>query len=337
MGFNDEIIDAAFLHSPSSDLSPSISHDTHIALATNSSLIRLYSSHTLDARLLYGHADIVLCLATSASREVFASGGKDRTARIWTSRSSSSSGPGGWGWGCAAICEGHAESVGALAFSRQASAPDEVVQKLKFMFTASQDRTIKMWDLSSIATTATSAQSPTKCKSLCTQKAHDKDINALDVSPNDLLVASGSQDRTAKVFSVVYSSSSSAGARGELKLLGTCKGHKRGVWSVRFAKGERVLATGSGDRTVRVWGLEDFSCLRVLEGHSNSVLRVDWLSPPTEGRTHGHGQGPEQLVSSASDGLVKVWDIRQEECVATLDGHEDKVRSLCLTCCKNYL
>lgn len=182
-----------------------------------------------------------------------------------------------------------------------------------------------MWDLSSVATSATSSQSPTKCKSLCTQKAHDKDINALDVSPNDLLVASGSQDRTAKVFSIVYSSSSSAGARGELKLLGTCKGHKRGVWSVRFAKAERVLATGSGDRTVRLWGLEDFSCLRVLEGHSNSVLRVDWLSPPAEGRTHG--QGPEQRVSSASDGLVKVWDTRQEECVATLDGHEDKVRS----------
>lgn len=192
-----------------------------------------------------------------------------------------------------------------------------------------------MWDLSSVATSATSTQSPTKCKSLCTQKAHDKDINALDVSPNDLLVASGSQDRTAKVFSIVYSSSSSAGARGELKLLGSCKGHKRGVWSVRFAKGERVLATGSGDRTVRLWGLEDFSCLRVLEGHSNSVLRVDWLSPPAEGRTHG--QGPEQLVSSASDGLVKVWDTRQEECVATLDGHEDKVRSISSTYSQCFL
>lgn len=33
-----------------------------------------------------------------------------------------------------------------------------------------------------------------------------------------------------------------------------------------------------------------------------------------------------QLVSTASDGLVKLWNIREEECVKTLDGHEDKVR-----------
>lgn len=34
-----------------------------------------------------------------------------------------------------------------------------------------------------------------------------------------------------------------------------------------------------------------------------------------------------QLVSTASDGLVKLWNIREEECVKTLDGHEDKVGS----------
>jgi U3 small nucleolar RNA-associated protein 13 len=33
-----------------------------------------------------------------------------------------------------------------------------------------------------------------------------------------------------------------------------------------------------------------------------------------------------QLASSASDGLVKVWNIKDEQCSATLDGHEDKVR-----------
>lgn len=32
-----------------------------------------------------------------------------------------------------------------------------------------------------------------------------------------------------------------------------------------------------------------------------------------------------QLVTSASDGLVKLWNIRDESCVKTLDNHEDKV------------
>lgn len=43
------------------------------------------------------------------------------------------------------------------------------------------------------------------------------------------------------------------------------------------------------------------------------MLRVDFLS-----------QGM-QLVSSSSDGLVKLWNIKDEECVKTLDNHEDKV------------
>ena len=32
-----------------------------------------------------------------------------------------------------------------------------------------------------------------------------------------------------------------------------------------------------------------------------------------------------QLVSTGSDGLVKIWNLRDEECVRTLDGHVDKV------------
>jgi WD40 repeat protein len=35
-----------------------------------------------------------------------------------------------------------------------------------------------------------------------TLKAHDKDINALDVAPNGKFVATGSQDKTAKILEV---------------------------------------------------------------------------------------------------------------------------------------
>ncbi|THH13498.1 hypothetical protein EW146_g6731 [Bondarzewia mesenterica] len=326
IGFNDEIIDAAFLHSPSSSSSSS---STHLALATNSSLIRLYSTSSLDARLLAGHTDIVLCLASSSGSQVFASGAKDRSARLWAPLSSSASASfsGERGWGCVSVCEGHAESVGALAFARRGGPDGE--ETLKFMFTGSQDRTIKMWDLSTVPTMSAGGKESeiVKCKSLCTHKAHDKDINALDVSPNDALLASGSQDRTAKVFAISFSpASSSKAARGELKLVGTCRGHKRGVWSVRFAKHERVLASGGGDRTVRIWGLDDFACMKVLEGHVNSVLRVEWLG--VDGEQGGQGQ---QVVSAAADGLVKVWDVKSEECVATLDGHEDKVWALAVS------
>ena len=44
------------------------------------------------------------------------------------------------------------------------------------------------------------------------------------------------------------------------------------------------------------------------------MLRVDFL-------TRGM-----QMVSCASDGLVKIWNVKDEECATTLDGHEEKVR-----------
>ncbi|KAI0274797.1 WD40 repeat-like protein [Gloeopeniophorella convolvens] len=293
IGFNDEIIDAAFLGSGSPP--------EHVALATNSSLVRVYSTQSFDARLLAGHRDIVLSLAASSSGKLLASGAKDNSARIWGPQETES------GWGCVAICEGHAESIGAVVFEREDTP--------RYLFTGSQDRTIKAWDISTLPG-GVEEPTPVRCKSISTTRAHEKDINALDSSPGGALLASGSQDKTAKIWAVDRS-------HGTLKLLGVCKGHKRGVWSVRFARGTRILATGSGDRTVRLWRLDDYSCLKVFEGHANSVLRVDWLG--------GEKDGQGQVVSASADGLLKVWDPHTEECIATLDGHEDKVWALTIS------
>lgn len=329
IGFNDEIIDATFLSPhlpPQAGPSSSKLTDTHVAFATNSSLIRVYSASSLDARLLSGHSEIVLCLDHGAGGRVLASGSKDRSARVWAPRrqaaEQASAVP---EYGCVAICEGHAESVGAIAMSRRASEGSTDTSS-RFMFTGSQDRTLKMWDLSSVPSIYTGpsedesedGERVLKCKSLTTHKAHDKDINSLDVAPNDRMLASGSQDRTAKVWAIDYTVTTS-GVRGEVRLLGTCKGHKRGVWCVRFGRAERVLATGSGDKTVKLWSLDDFACLKTFEGHTNSVLRVDFLNAGM------------QLVSAASDGLVKLWNVRDEECVATMDNHEDKVWALAIS------
>ena len=379
IGFNDEIVDAAFLTTPPSSKNGGLDRargpDDRLAVATNSSLIRIYDASGLDARLLEGHNEIVLCLDSGSDGTVLISGSKDSTARVWApisvfpslralagSRAANQIGnhnvslplegnlPTGLNdWQCVAICDGHAESVGAVAMARQtqntlgenAQVPGDVgdhgdgrAQRLKFTFTGSQDRTIKMWDLSDVSGVVKASVSPphspnfnidpeprgnggtrglaapVRCKSLFTLKAHEKDINSLDVSPNDRFLASGSQDKTAKVYGIEYSTSP---VRGSFKLIGTCKGHKRGVWSVKFGRQEKVLATASGDKTVKLWSLGDFTCIKTFEGHANSVLRVDFLS---EG---------QQLVSCGSDGLVKIWNVRTEECVATMDNHEDKV------------
>lgn len=55
------------------------------------------------------------------------------------------------------------------------------------------------------------------------------------------------------------------------------KGHKRGVWDVNFSPVEKLLASASGDATVKIWNLEDGQCVTTLEGHLGSVLKCSWL------------------------------------------------------------
>jgi U3 small nucleolar RNA-associated protein 13 len=237
IGFNDEVIDTIFLSATGPD--------SHLVLATNSNLIRIYDSQTMDARLLGGHTDVVLCLDKSPDGKWLVSGSKDNTARIWTHDDVR-------GWRCIAVAQGHAEAIGAVAMSRTSS---------KFLFTASQDRTVKMWDLSELDS---SASEPVQLKSLATMRIHEKDINALDVSPNDGLLVSGSQDKTLKLFSIDYRApSAKQAASGSIKQLGVCKGHKRGVWSVKFSTTDKVVASGAADRTIRLWSLDDFTCVKV--------------------------------------------------------------------------
>lgn len=207
---------------------------------------------TFDAYILAGHTNIVMSIDRSADGTIFATGSKDSTARLWTCDASPLESPSKIDWRCIAICEGHTGSIGSVALSRSSNG-----NRLRFMCTASQDRTIKIWDLSSISTDSSSE--PTKTRSVATLRAHDKDINALDVSCDDSMLVSGSQDKTAKVYSIIHKP-----GHGELRLLGVCKGHKRGVWSVQFSSGKHLLATGSGDKTIKLWNLRDFSCLKVM-------------------------------------------------------------------------
>ncbi|KAI8354162.1 WD40-repeat-containing domain protein [Blakeslea trispora] len=282
VGYNDEVVDIAYLGE----------NDTHLAAATNSAQLRIYNVETQDCDLLYGHDDMILSIDKSKDGMLIATASKDKTARLWKidldnpDKSMRFLGAG--------ICIGHTESVGAVALSRKSKS---------FMITGSQDRTIKYWNLRDLD--LEDPEEDHRPKSLYTHQAHEKDINTICVAPNDKFFATGSQDKTAKLWNV---------DTGEL--VGTMKGHKRGVWSAQFSPVDQVLATSSGDKTVKIWSLKDFSCLKTFEGHTNSVLRVDFL---TAGM---------QLVSAGSDGLVKVWTIKTNECASTLDNHTQKVWAL---------
>lgn len=135
--------------------------------------------------------------------------------------------------------------------------------------------------------------------------AHDKDINAVKIAPNEKYIASGSQDRSIKIWDV----SNFAGFM-------TLKGHKRGVWDIAFSPVEKLLASASGDQTVKIWNLVDGSCINTLEGHLSTVVKVCWMQ-----------QGLE-LISAGGDGIIKLWNVKKATCVNTFEQHESKIWSL---------
>ena len=64
----------------------------------------------------------------------------------------------------------------------------------------------------------------------------------------------------------------------DLSAVATLSGHKRGVWRVSFSPVDRCLVSCSGDRTLRLWSMVDYSCLKMFEGGGASILCVKFVS-----------------------------------------------------------
>ncbi|RMX70314.1 hypothetical protein KXD40_001708 [Peronospora effusa] len=311
IGFNDDILNLKYI--PKADASGAPSDV--LAVATNSEQIRLLNRNTLSCELLSGHTDIVMALAVSPDGRWLVSASKDRTARLWDLRPTGGKKMGKTLPRCVAKCAGHTEALGAIAISQRATS---FATGAAFFVTGSSDKTLKMWSLQPLAglyaTPAKPAPTELTISSLGAVKAHDKDVNALAVSPNDRFIASVSQDKLIKVWHTQQ-----AGAGRLLTLAGVCRGHKRGVWAVEFSPVDQCLASASGDKTVKVWSVKDFSCLKTFEGHTASVLNVQFACAGM------------QILSAGADGLVKLWTIKSNECEATLDNHEDKIWALAVS------
>ncbi|KAF8369439.1 hypothetical protein HHK36_032554 [Tetracentron sinense] len=237
-----------------------------LAVATNLEQVRVYDLESMSCSyVLAGHTDIV-------------TGSKDNNVRLWEQESRS----------CIGVGTGHMGAVGAVAFSKKRRNFLLAVVGVEFGWSLSED-----------------ADQAINLKARAVVAAHDKDINSLAVSPNDNLVCSGSQDRTACLWRLP-----------DLVSVVVLKGHKRGIWSVEFSPVDQCVITASSDKTVKIWAISDGTCLKTFEGHTSSVLRALFLTRGT------------QFVSCGADGLVKLWAVRTNECIATYDQHDDKVWAL---------
>lgn len=94
-----------------------------------------------------------------------------------------------------------------------------------------------------------------------------------------------------------------------LKFFLSLYGHKLPVLSMDISSDGTLLASGSADKNIKVWGLDFGDCHRSIRAHDDSVMAVQFVP-----NTH-------YLFSASKDRTVKYWDADKFEALLTLDGH----------------
>ena len=178
---------------------------------------------------------------------------------------------------------------------------------------------------------------------------HSDAVGAVAFSPDGLMLASGSKDKTIQIWDLAtgksirtFEGDSSTiwsvafDSNGTRLVTGTgfwrvmlwdmktgqsmsSLDHAASVWSVAISHDGQLIASGSGDKTTKIWDAENGRLIHNLPDHTDFVYSVAF-SPDDK-----------TLVSASKDNKITIVDVATGRLLKTVDGHADQVRSVAIS------
>jgi len=237
-------------------------------------------------RTLKGHTNAVHGLDFDHTGKFLVSCSADLSIRLWDFQT----------YECIKTLNGHDHSVSCVLFLPSG---DQIAS-------ASRDRSIKIWETST---------------GFCqkTLLGHDEWVREIAVTDDGTMLASCSHDKTVRLWSL---------AKGEC--IHIMREHSHYIECLAFSpatlsnldtpdgktyKGNKAvpgnfLASGSRDKTIKIWEASTGMCVATLIGHDNWVRGLQF-----------HPSG-KYLMSVSDDKTIRIWDLKQGRAIKTInDAH----------------
>ena len=130
------------------------------------------------------------------------------------------------------------------------------------------------------------------CRIVNRFQAHQKDfsVNTVVYSPDEKFLLSGSRDAHLNIFS-----------SDNYSLVKSIPAHNYAIYDIAFHFSQKIFATASRDKTIKLWDAETFEVIERLDkeqynGHTHSVNRLLWME--------------NNLISSGDDRSIIVWSLK---------------------------